>query len=156
MAAAGTVTAGAALAAWSLLAGSGAAPSAPAPVSHIDAATRACLLTTADTDTTGTWAALGQVARASSGRLIVQSYRIPTGVKPAAYVNSLLVMGCSTVVTTDDAARSAVAARLTERPLPKARFVVVGDRPLTGTTHLSPDAVSVRALSEVVTGAAGR
>ncbi|MFD3590620.1 hypothetical protein [Streptomyces sp. NPDC058683] len=33
---------------------------------------------------------------------------------------------------------------------------VVGDRPLTGTTHLSPDAVSVRALSKVVRGAAGR
>ncbi|MFF7474112.1 hypothetical protein [Streptomyces sp. NPDC008092] len=158
LAAAGTATAGLALAAWSLLAGSGAAPSAPAPVSHVDTATRACLLTATDagTDTTGTWAALGQVARADSGHLIVQSYRMPTGVKPAAYVNSLIRMGCSTVVTTDDRARSAVAARLAERPVPKVRFVVVGGRPLTGATHLSPDAVSVRALARVVTGAAAR
>ncbi|MEU9348905.1 hypothetical protein AB0D74_47675 [Streptomyces sp. NPDC048278] len=65
-------------------------------------------------------------------------------------------LGCSTVVSVDDAARSAVAARLTQRPLPKVRFVVVGDRPLPGATRLSPDAVSVRALSEVVTGAAAR
>ncbi|MGY5056891.1 hypothetical protein ACWDFR_22940 [Streptomyces sp. 900105755] len=83
--------------------GGGGAPSAPAPVSHVDTATRACLLTATDagtdTDTTGTLAALGQVARASSGHLIVQSYRTPTGVKPAAYVNSLVQLGCSTVVT---------------------------------------------------------
>ncbi|MFJ8493876.1 hypothetical protein ACIRBZ_36875 [Streptomyces sp. NPDC094038] len=65
-------------------------------------------------------------------------------------------LGCSTVVSTDDAARSAVAARLAERPLPKVWFVVVGDRPLTGATHLGPDAVSVRALPEVVTGATAR
>ncbi|MGY5120692.1 hypothetical protein ACWC2H_33400 [Streptomyces sp. 900105755] len=76
--------------------------------------------------------------------------------KPAAYVNSLAQLGCSTVVTTDDRARSAVAARLTERPAPKARFVVVGGRPPTGAAHLSPDAVSVQALSKVVTGTAAR
>ncbi|MGY5087824.1 hypothetical protein ACWCXM_23320 [Streptomyces sp. 900105755] len=158
LAAAGTATAGLAPAAWSPLAGSGGAPSAPAPVSHLDTATRACLLTATDagTETTGTLAALGQVARASSGHLIVQSYRMPTGVKPAAYVNSLVQLGCSTVVTTDDRARSAVAARLTERPAPKARFVVVGGRALTGAAHLSPDAVSVQARSRVVTGAAAR
>ncbi|MFF3990010.1 hypothetical protein ACFY0B_36220 [Streptomyces sp. NPDC001797] len=76
--------------------------------------------------------------------------------KPAAYVNSLAQLGCSTVVTTDDRARSAVAARLTERPAAPARFVVVGGRPPTGAAHLSPDAVSVQALSKVVTGTAAR
>ncbi|MGY5120693.1 hypothetical protein ACWC2H_33405 [Streptomyces sp. 900105755] len=81
LAATGTATAGLALAAWSLLAGSGGAPFAPAPVSHVDTATRACLLTATDagTDPTGALAALGQVARAGSGHLIVQSYRMPTG-----------------------------------------------------------------------------
>ncbi|MFK0158642.1 hypothetical protein ACIQVK_42065, partial [Streptomyces sp. NPDC090493] len=147
---------GRAVAGWLLLAGGNAAPAAPAPVSHVDTATRACLLTSTDTDPTGTLAALGQVARAGGGHLIVQSYRMPAGVKPAAYVNSLVELGCSTVVSTDDAARAAVAARLTQRPLPKVRFVVVGDRPLTGAIHLSPDAVSVRALSKVVTGATAR
>ncbi|MFG2959327.1 hypothetical protein ACGF5O_37095 [Streptomyces sp. NPDC048291] len=148
---AGLVAAG-----WLLFARGGTTPAAPAPVSHVDTAARACLLTSTDADRTGTWAALGQVARAGGGHLIVQSYRMPAGVKPAAYVDSLVELGCSTVVSTDDAARSAVAARLAERPLPKVRFVVVGDRPLTGATHLRPDAVSVRALSEVVTGATAR
>ncbi|MET7473264.1 hypothetical protein ABZT17_02695 [Streptomyces sp. NPDC005648] len=145
-------TAGSALAAWPLLAGSGAEPSAPVPVSHIDTATRACLLTSTDTDTAGTWAAMLQLAGTNTEHLIVQRYRIPTGVRPAAYVNSVVGLGCSTVVTTGHAARQAVASRLAEQPLPHVRFVLVGDRPLRGTTHLSPDAVSARTLSKWVTG----
>ncbi|MFJ9567869.1 hypothetical protein ACIRQQ_48635, partial [Streptomyces fuscichromogenes] len=102
--------------------------------------------------TAGTWAAMRQLADANAEHLIVQRYRIPTGVRPAAYVNFLVELGCSTVVTTGHAAREAVASRLAERPVPHVRFVLTGDRPLSGTTHLSSDAVSARALSKWVTG----
>ncbi|WP_145969054.1 hypothetical protein [Streptomyces hyaluromycini] len=83
LAAAGTATAGLALAAWLLPAGSGAVPSAPAPVSHIDTATRACLLTSTDTDTAGTWEAMRQLADASAEHLTWRACGAPR-VAPSA------------------------------------------------------------------------
>ncbi|GAA3834585.1 hypothetical protein GCM10022403_079240 [Streptomyces coacervatus] len=126
----------------------GATP--PAPVSHVDTATRACLLTSTDTDTTGTWAAIQEVARTRDTNTVVQRYRLPTSAHAAAYVNTLVQLRCSTIVTTGTAARSAVASRLVDGHIPNVRFVVVADRPVTGTTHLSPDAVSASVLARVV------
>ncbi|MFG2887104.1 hypothetical protein ACGFYV_33265 [Streptomyces sp. NPDC048297] len=125
---------------------------APAPVSHVDTATRVCLLTSTDADATGTWPALQKMAGASDTNVVVQRYRLPAGANSVAYVNTLVQLRCSTVVTTGTAARSAVAARLAAGLVPHVRFVVVADQPLSGTMHLSPNAVSTRALSRVVTG----
>ncbi|MFF3983540.1 hypothetical protein ACFY0B_02840 [Streptomyces sp. NPDC001797] len=103
-------------------------------------------------DTTGTWAAMQKMAGASGSNVVVQRYRLPTGADGAAYVNTLVRLRCSTVVTTGTAARSAVAARLAVGAVPHVRFVVVSGRPLRGTAHLDPDTVSVRSLSVAVTG----
>jgi len=124
----------------------------PAPVSRIDTATRACLLTSTDSDATGTWAAMQEMAGTGGSNVVVQRYRLPAGADPVAYVNTLVQLRCATVVTTGTAARSAVAARLAAGQVPHVRFVVVADQPVSGATHLSPDAVSVRGLARVATG----
>ncbi|MDX2583068.1 hypothetical protein PV349_06610 [Streptomyces sp. WI04-05A] len=128
--------------------GSGATP--PAPVSHVDTAARACLLTSTDADTTGAWAAMQGMARTSTSQVVVQRYRLPAGADPVAYVNTLVRLRCSTVVTTGAAARSAVASRLATGLVPHVRFVVVADGPVPGATQLSPDAVSTSSLARAV------
>ncbi|MEV7325808.1 hypothetical protein [Streptomyces sp. NPDC093970] len=125
---------------------------APEPVSHVDTATRDCLLTSTDVDTTGTWAAMQKTAGARGSNIVVQRYRLPAGEDAVAYVNTLVRLRCSVVVTTGTAARSAVALRLASGGTPHVRFVVISGRPLRGTTHLDPDAVSVRSLSDAVAG----
>ena len=137
---------------WFLGAASDGGAHAPEQVSHVDTATRACLLTSTDADATGTRAALQKVARANDANVVAQRYRLPAGANSVAYVNTLVQLRCSTVVTTGTAARSAVAARLAAGLVPHVRFVVVADQPLSGTMHLSPNAVSARSLSRVVTG----
>lgn len=137
---------------WFLGAARDGGARAPAPVSHVDTATRVCLLTSTDADATGTWAALRTMAGASGSNVVVQRYRLPPGADVVAYVNTLVQLRCSAVVTTGAAARSAVASRLAAGPAPHVRFVVVADQPLSGTTHLDPDGVSARSLSGAVTG----
>ncbi|WP_236583983.1 hypothetical protein [Streptomyces sp. MBT53] len=66
------------IAGWLLFATSTPPPSAPAPVSHVDTATRACLLTSTDPDPTGIWAAMQDMARTSARNVVVQRYRLPT------------------------------------------------------------------------------
>ncbi|MFJ5306331.1 hypothetical protein [Streptomyces sp. NPDC088350] len=122
----------------------------PVPVSHVDTATRACLLTSTDTDTTGTWAAMQKVARTRDTNIVVQRYRLPTSANAAAYVNTLVQLRCSTIVTTGTGARSAVASRLVDGHIPNVRFVVVAEQPVSGATHLSPDSVSTSALTRAV------
>lgn len=129
---------------------SGADATPPAPVSHVDTATRACLLTSTDTDPTGTWAAMRNMARASSTNVVVQRYRLPAAGKAAAYVNTLVQLRCSTIVTTGATARSAVASRLAAGHVPQVRFVVVADQPVSGATRLNPDSVSTTALTRAV------
>ncbi|WP_405528367.1 hypothetical protein OG426_39625 [Streptomyces canus] len=119
----------------------------PVPVSHVDTSARACLLTSTDTDPGGTWAALRQTADA---HLVVQRYRLPAAADPVAYVDTLLQLRCSTVVTTGKEARSAVASRLAKGKVTGVRFVVVADRPLAGAARLSPAKVSVSALELLV------
>ncbi|MGX9884491.1 hypothetical protein [Streptomyces sp. NPDC002276] len=131
-------------------AGDGATP--PVPVSHVDTVTRACLLTSTDSDTTGTWAAMREMAGTHGSNVVVQRYCLPAGADPAAYVNTLVQLRCATVVTTGTAARSAVAARLAAGRIARVRFVVVADRPVSGATRLSPDAVSARTLARAATG----
>ncbi|WP_405987968.1 hypothetical protein [Streptomyces sp. NBC_00986] len=128
--------------------GDGATP--PAPVSHVDTATRACLLSSTDTDPTGTWVAMQNMARASRTNVVVQRYRLPVSGKAAAYVNTLVQLRCSTIVTTGATARSAVASRLADGHIPHVRFVVVAGQPVSGATHLSPDSVSTSALTRAV------
>ncbi|MFJ3795666.1 hypothetical protein ACIPSJ_05220 [Streptomyces sp. NPDC090088] len=137
---------------WFLRAAPEAGAHAPEPVSHVDTATRDCLLTSTDGDPTGTWAAMREMVAASRSNTVVQRYRLPAGADAVAYVNTLVRLRCSTVVTTGTAARSAVAARLASGGTPHARFVVISDQPLRGTTHLDPDAVSARSLSGAVAG----
>lgn len=137
---------------WFLRAAPEAGAHAPEPVSHVDTATRYCLLTSTDGDPTGTWAAMRKMVAESGPNTVVQRYRLPAGADAVAYVNTLARLRCSTVVTTGTAARSAVAARLASGATPHVRFVVISGRPLRGTTHLDPDAVSVRSLSEAVAG----
>ncbi|WP_181802244.1 hypothetical protein [Streptomyces shenzhenensis] len=137
---------------WFLSAAPEAGVHAPEPVSHVDTATRDCLLTSTDVDRTGTWAAMQKTAGVSDSKIVVQRYRLPAGADAVAYVNTLVRLRCSTIVTTGTAARSAVAARLAAGAVPHVRFVVVSGQPLRGTTHLDPDAVSARSLSEAVTG----
>ncbi|MFE2065274.1 hypothetical protein ACFXDH_23265 [Streptomyces sp. NPDC059467] len=132
--------------------GRGTGTRAPEPVSHVDTATRACLLTSTDVDPAGTWAALRKMAASSHENVVAQRYRLPAGVDSVAYVNTLVQLRCSTIVTTGTAARSAVASRLAVGPVAHIRLVVVADQPLPGATHLSPNAVSARALSRLVTG----
>ena len=122
----------------------------PAPVSHIDTATRACLLTSTDSDTTGTWAAMRELAGTHGSTVVVQRYRLPAGADPVAYVNTLVQLRCATVVTTGTAARSAVAARLAAGRVQHVRFVVVADQPVPGATQLSPDTVSAPTLAQLV------
>lgn len=122
----------------------------PAPVSHIDTATRACLLTSADSDVTGTWAAMREMAGTHGSTVVVQRYPLPAGADSFACVNTLVQLRCATVVTTGTADRSAVAARLAAVRLPHVRFVVVAGQPLSDATHLSPDAVSAPTLAQVV------
>ncbi|MBO4255511.1 hypothetical protein [Streptomyces griseorubiginosus] len=124
----------------------------PVPVSHVDTATRACLLTSTDTDPTGTWAAMQEMARASDTNVVVQRYRLPVSVNADAYVNTLVQLRCSTIVTSGIAARSAVAARLAAGHVPGVRFVVVDDRPVVGAVQLSPAAVSPKSLAREVRG----
>ena len=119
-------------------------------MSHVDTATRACLLTSTDTDTTGTWAAMQEMARASDTNVLVQRYRLPASGKAAAYVNTLVQLRCSAIVTTGTAARSAVASRLVDGHIPDVRFVVVAGQPVSGATHLSPDSVSASTLTRAV------
>lgn len=126
-------------------------PSAPAPVSHVDTATRACLLTSTDTDPTGTWTAMRDMARTSATNVVVQRYRLPAAVNGPAYVNTLVQLRCSTIITTGDAARSAVASRLTAGRVPHVHFVVVADRPVPGATRMSPDAVSAASVARATT-----
>jgi hypothetical protein len=71
----------------------------PRPVSHVDTATRACLLTSMNTDPAG-------------AGVVVQRYRLPGEANGVAYVNTLVQPRCSTIVTTGAAARSAVASTL--------------------------------------------
>ncbi|MGY4925644.1 hypothetical protein [Streptomyces sp. 900105755] len=130
----------------------GAGIRAPEPISHVDTATRACLLTSTDADPTGTWAALRKMAASSHESVLAQRYRLPTGANSVAYVNTLVQLRCSTIVTTGTEARSAVASRLAAGPVVHIRFVVVADQPLLGATHLSPHMVSARALSRLITG----
>jgi hypothetical protein len=80
-------------------------------------------------------------------KLIVQRYTLPAKGDATAYVNTLIQLRCGGIVTTGDKARSAVASRLAEGKAGSVRFVVVADRRLLGTTHLSPDSVSARALA---------
>ncbi|MEU1481183.1 hypothetical protein [Streptomyces sp. NPDC005760] len=122
----------------------------PAPVSHVDTATRACLLTSADPDPTGTWAAMRRLAQESGARLVVQRYVLPPRVKPAAYVDTLVQLRCSTVVTTGTTARDAVASRLAAGQVPGVHFVVVADRPLRGAAHLEPSSVDGGTLGRLV------
>jgi ABC-type branched-subunit amino acid transport system substrate-binding protein len=126
------------------------AETAPAPVSHIGTATRACLLTSTDSDTTGTWAAMREMAGTHGSTVVVQRYRLPAGADPVAYVNTLVQLRCDTVVTTGTTARSAVAARLAAGRVPHVRFVIVADQPVPGATHLSPDTVSAPTLAQLV------
>ncbi|MFI6401793.1 hypothetical protein [Streptomyces sp. NPDC050548] len=129
---------------------SGGDATPPAPVSHVDTATRACLLTSTDTDATGTWAAMRNMATASRTTMVVQRYRLPASGKAAVYVNTLVQLRCSTIVTTGATARSAVASRLADGRIPHVRFVVVADQPVPGATRLSPDSVSTSALTRAV------
>jgi hypothetical protein len=78
----------------------------PVPVSHVDTATRACLLTSTDSDTTGTWAAMREMARTRGTNVVVQRYRLPASADAVAYINTLVQLRCSTVVTTGTVARS--------------------------------------------------
>lgn len=129
---------------------SGGHATPPAPVSHVDTATRACLLTSTDTDPTGTWVAMQNMARASRTNVVVQRYRLPASGKVAAYVNTLVQLRCSTIVATGATARSAVASRLADGHIPHVRFVVVADQPVPGAMRLSPDSVSSSALTRAV------
>jgi hypothetical protein len=123
-------------------------PSVPAPVSHVDGATRACLLTS-DTgdpvDAAHTWTALQDVARGDA-KLIVQRFQLPAKAEPAAYLNTLFQLRCTRVVTAGDEARAAVAARLKLGKVPGVRFVVVADRRVSGAAGLSPRSVSESTL----------
>lgn len=49
----------------------------PLPVSRVDTAARACLLTSTDADARGTWAAMGETAGAGGSNIVVQRYRLP-------------------------------------------------------------------------------
>ncbi|NEC85949.1 hypothetical protein G3I71_08970 [Streptomyces sp. SID12501] len=90
------------------------------------------------------------MAGTSTSKVVVQRYRLPAGVDPVAYVNTLVQLRCSTVVTTGAAARSAIASRLAAGLVPHVRFVVVADGPVSGATRLSPDAVSTSSLARAV------
>ncbi|WP_157876609.1 hypothetical protein [Streptomyces graminilatus] len=140
---------------WLLFANGTPAPSPPAPVSHVDTATRACLLTSKESDPgiAGTWAALRRIGGGSSGSdVVVQRYGLPEKADGAAYVNTLVQLRCSTIVTTGDAARSAVASVLAAGQPKGVRFVVVAGRPVAGAVHMSPEAVSARTLTRLVRG----
>lgn len=93
-----------------------------------------------------------EMARTGGSNVVVQRYRLPAGADPVAYVNTLVQLRCATVVTTGTAARSAVAARLAAGRVPHVRFVVVAAQPVSGATHLSPDAVSAPTLAQAVSG----
>jgi hypothetical protein len=123
--------------------------SVPAPVSHVDSATRVCLLTSGAEDSSRTWTALQSVARGDS-KLIVQRYQLPAKADAVAYVNTLIQLRCSRIVAAGDTARSAVASRLADGKVGSVRFVVVASRRLAGTTHVSPDSVSPRALTQAL------
>ena len=73
-------------------------------------------------------------------------YRLPAAADPVAYVDTLVQLRCSTVVTTGKEAGSAVASRLAKGKVAGVRFVVVADRPLAGAVRLSPATVSASAL----------
>ena len=118
----------------------------PVPVSHVDTSARACVLTSTDTDPGGTWAALRQTADAH----LVVRYRLPAAADPVAYVDTLVQLRCSTVVTTGKEAGSAVASRLAKGKVAGVRFVVVADRPLAGAVRLSPATVSASARERLV------
>ena len=122
----------------------------PVPVSHVDTATRACLLTSTDSDATGTWAAMREMAGTHGSNVVVQRYRLPARADPVAYVNTLVQLRCAMVVTTGTAARFAVAARLAAGQVAHVRFVVVADQPVSGATRLSPDTVSAPTLARAV------
>jgi hypothetical protein len=92
-----------------------------------------------------------EMSRRSGMDLVVQRYDLPSGADAVAYVNTLIQLRCSTIVTVGTSARSAVASRRAAESVPRVRFVVVADQPLPGTTHLAPDAVNARALSRTVT-----
>lgn len=49
----------------------------PAPVSRVDTAARACLLTSTDADARGTWAAMRETAGVGGSNIVVQRYRLP-------------------------------------------------------------------------------
>ncbi|MCX5395801.1 hypothetical protein [Streptomyces sp. NBC_00102] len=120
---------------WFLKPGPDTAFRAPEPVSHVDTATRTCFLSSVDADPTGTWERLRETAEASGSHLVVQRYQLPAGADPVAYVNTLVQLRCSTVVATGSAARSAVASRLADGPVPNVRFEVVDERRPRGATR---------------------
>ncbi|WP_327174648.1 hypothetical protein OG599_04565 [Streptomyces sp. NBC_01335] len=120
---------------WFLKPGPDAAFRAPEPVSHADTATRTCFLTSVDADPTGIRERMRRTAEASGSHTVVQRYQLPAGADPVAYVNALVQLRCSTVVVTGSAARSAVASRLADGPVPDVRFEVVDERLPHGATQ---------------------
>ncbi|MFC8435392.1 hypothetical protein [Streptomyces sp. NPDC057253] len=124
----------------------------PQPVSHVDTATRACLLTSTDMDpgVVSTWAAMREAAGGGASGVVVQRYHLPGKAVGAAYVNTLVQLRCSTIVSTGGAARSAVAAALAAGQQKGVRFVVVSDRPVPGATRLGARSVSARALAGLI------
>ncbi|MFF0018773.1 hypothetical protein [Streptomyces sp. NPDC005374] len=126
----------------------------PQPVSHVDTATRACLLTSTDSDpgVARTWAAMRQLAGGGTSSVVVQRYRLPAEADGATYVNTLVQLRCSTIVSTGAGARAAVAKTLAAGHPRGVRFAVVADRPMAGATQVGPESVSARALAGLIGG----
>ncbi|WP_330263598.1 hypothetical protein [Streptomyces griseorubiginosus] len=137
-----------------LLGSDPAAARPPRPVSHVDTATRACLLTSTDSDPglPATWAAMRGLAGGGTSGVVVQRYRLPDGADGATYVNTLVQLRCSTIVSTGTGARAAVATTLATGHPRGVRFAVVADRPVAGATRVGPGSVSTRALAGLIGG----
>ncbi|MDI5911129.1 MULTISPECIES: hypothetical protein [Streptomyces] len=135
-----------------LLGSDPAAARPPRPVSHVDTATRACLLTSTDSDpgVARTWAAMRQLAAGGTSSVVVQRYHLPDEADGATYVNTLVQLRCSTIVSTGAGARAAVATTLAAGHPRGVRFAVVADRPVAGATRVDPGSVSAQALAGLI------
>lgn len=78
-----------------LLGSDTAAARPPRPVSHVGTATRACLLTSTDSDpgVARTWAAMQQLAGGGTSSVVVQRHRLPDEADGETYVNTLAAAG---------------------------------------------------------------
>lgn len=92
-----------------------------------------------------------QLPAGRASDLVVQRYRLPSKAQGAAYVDTLVRLRCSVIVSTGAGARSAVAAALAAGHPKGVRFVIVANRPVPGAARLGPDSVRARTEARIAT-----